>query len=97
MYTAVSQKSGRTQSLLTVKSRVAKLGVTIPSLEPIAGHMAVNFAVNVLQALSGIPVDPTIHCWLDGTVALHWINNQGGYRQFPANRVDKIQHHSNVV
>ena len=97
VYAVVSQKSGTTQGLLTAKSRVAKQGLTIPRLELIAGHMAVNLAVNVRHSLAGLPIDPVIHCWLDSTVALHWINNQGDYRQFVANRVSKIQNHPNVT
>ena len=52
VYAVVSQKSGTTQGLLTAKSRVAKQGLTIPRLELIAGHMAVNLAVNVRSFLS---------------------------------------------
>ena len=33
------------------------------------------------------------YCWLDSTVALHWICGGGEYRQFVANRVQKIQEH----
>ena len=97
VYTVVSQKSGTTQGLLTAKSRVTKQGLTIPRLELIAGHMAVNLAVNVRDSLTSLPIDPVIHCWLDSTVALHWINNCGNYRQFVANRVEKIQNHTNVT
>ena len=35
-----------------------------------------------------------VHCWLDSTVALYWINGQGDFRQFVANRVAKIQEHN---
>ena len=38
----------------------------------------------------------SLHCWLDSTVALYWINGQGEYRQFIANRVAKIQSHTRV-
>ena len=44
VYAVISQKSGTTQGLLTAKSCVAKQGLTIPRLELIAGHMAVNLA-----------------------------------------------------
>ena len=62
VYTVVSQEFGTTQGLLTAKSRVAKQGLTIPRLELIAGHMAVNLAVNVRDSLTNLPVDPMIHC-----------------------------------
>ena len=70
VYTVVSQKSGTTQGLLTAKSRVTKQGLTIPRLELIAGHMAVNLAVNVRDSLTSLPIDPMIHCWLDSSG--HW-------------------------
>ena len=38
-----------------------------------------------------------IHCWLDSTVALYWIKDQGDYRQFVANRIQKICQHENVI
>ena len=97
VYMVVSQESGTTQALLTAKSRVAKQGLTIPRLELIPGHMAVNLAVNVRDSLTNLAVDPMIHCWLDSTVALHWINNRGKHQQFVANRVEKIQNHTNVT
>ena len=48
----VSQASGTTQGLLTAKSRVAKQVLTIPRLELIVEHMAVNLAVNVRNSLT---------------------------------------------
>ena len=59
--------------------------------------MAVNLAVNVRHSLAGLSIDPMIHCWLDSTVALHWINNRGDYRQFVANRISKIQKNPDVT
>ena len=37
-----------------------------------------------------------IYCWLYSSVALHWLNDDGQYRQFVANRVNKIRSHPNV-
>ena len=45
--------------------------------------------MNVRNALKDLP-EPTIYGWLDSTVALHWILGNGLYRQFVANRVQKI-------
>jgi hypothetical protein len=84
VYAVVSQKSGTTQGLLTAKFRVAK------RLELIAGNMAFNLAANGRCSLIGLPIDSMIDCWLDSTVAFHWIHNQGDYRQFVANCVSKI-------
>lgn len=30
-----------------------------------------------------------MHCWLDSTVALYWINGQKDYRQFVSNQVEE--------
>ena len=38
-----------------------------------------------------------IHCWLDSSVALHCLNNDGQYRQLVANRVNKVRSHLNVL
>ena len=97
VYAVVTQESGTTQGLITAKSRIAKQGLTIPCLELVAGHMAVNLAANVRESLNGFRLDPDIQCWLDRTVALHWISDRGVYRQFVANRVRKIQSHPNVI
>ena len=95
VYAVVKQEDGVIQGLVCSKSRLAKRNLTIPRLELISGHMTVNLATNVQQALTSHPA--TVHCWLDSTVALYWINDQGEYRQFVANRVQKIRQHENVT
>ena len=65
-------------------------------LELVAGHMAVNLVTNV-EAAIGVEKVTEVHCWLDSTVALYWINGQGEYRQFVANRVKKIHEHERVI
>ena len=57
--------------------------------------MSVNLVSNVARVLSDFQVET--HCWLDSTVALFWIRGKGEYRQFVANRVQKIQQHDKVV
>jgi hypothetical protein len=57
--------------------------------------MAVNLLSNVANEIDRRVVSST-YCWLDSTVALYWINGQGEYRQFVANRVAKIQSHTRV-
>ena len=96
VYAVLQQESGKVQRLVTAKSRLAKTNLTIPRLELVAGHMAVNLAVNVRNALEGFKMAENIHCWLDSSVALHWLNDDGQYRQFVANRVNKIRSHPNV-
>ena len=51
---------------------------------------------NGASALDGFPLMEK-YCWLDSTVALHWIRSPGTYKQFVSNRVEKIQAHSEVT
>ncbi|XP_028419005.1 uncharacterized protein LOC114544617 [Dendronephthya gigantea] len=95
VYAVVEQQETTTQGLVCSKSRLAKRDLTIPRLELVAGHMAVNLGSNVERAI-GIEKVSGVHCWLDSTVALYWINGQGEYRQFVANRLKKIQEHERV-
>ena len=92
VYAVVRQDSGTTQGLLAAKARLAKEQLTIPRLELVAGHMAVNSVDNIRHTLDGFPVT-SLHCWHDSSVALHWICGNGEYRQFMANRVKKIKEH----
>ena len=55
--------------------------------------MAIKLATNVERAINQNRVK-AVHCWLDSTVALYWINSQGDFRQFVANQVAKIQEHN---
>ena len=75
VYAVVKQESGSTQGLVTAKSCLAKQNLTNLRLELVAVHMAVNFGVNVRNAIDA--VSPTLHCWLDSTVALYWISDCG--------------------
>ena len=52
--------------------------------------MAANLVDNVKEALQSFPVEG-VYCWLDSSVALHWIKGGGDYKQFVSNRVRKIQ------
>ena len=52
--------------------------------------MAANLLENALRALSGFPVSKVV-AWSDSTVTLHWIKENGQYKQFVKNRVDKIR------
>ena len=90
VYAVTHQATGLSQGLVTAKSRLAKKGLTIPRLELVSGHMAADLVDNVKEALQGFPVED-IHCWLDSSVALHWIKGGGDYKQFVSNRVRKVQ------
>ena len=61
VYAVVTQPSGINQGLVAAKARLAKQGLTIPRLELISGHMAVNLIANVIKALEGFPVKQ-MHC-----------------------------------
>ncbi|XP_028413930.1 uncharacterized protein LOC114536783 [Dendronephthya gigantea] len=90
VYAVAEQESGTTQGIVCAKSRLAKKSLTIPRLELVAGHMTANLVTNVERAI-GMEKVTEIHCWLDSTVALYWINGQGEYRQFVSNRVKKVK------
>lgn len=47
-----------------------------------------NLLPNMDSALDGFPLMEK-YCWLDSTVALHWIRSPGTYKQFVSNRVEK--------
>ena len=96
VYAVVKQPSTLNQELVAAKARLAKQGLTIPRRELVSGHMAVNLLSNVQAALQGFPVT-SLHCWLDSSVALHWISGGGDYKQFVANRVRKIKEHVEVI
>ncbi|KAK3727323.1 hypothetical protein QZH41_006278 [Actinostola sp. cb2023] len=95
VYAVVSQPTGVNVGLVAAKARLAKQGLTIPRLELVSGHMAVNLITNTRDALKGFPVGE-LQCWLDSTVALHWIRGAGEYKQFVSNRAHKIQQHKDV-
>ena len=59
--------------------------------------LAVQFPTSTSRLVGRLFVPkPTIHAWLDSTVALHWILGNGQYRQFVENRLQKIRAHSQI-
>jgi hypothetical protein len=92
----VDQPSGTTQTLVAAKSRLAKRNLTIPRLELISAHMAVNLLTNVRHALDRF-LKVELHCWLDSTVVLYWLQGSGRYKQFVQNRIRKIHQHPNTT
>ena len=95
-YRAVEQTSGVKQGLVAAKARLTKQGLTVPRLELVAGHMAVNLLTNVHDVLTGYPVK-LLNAWLDSTVALHWIRGASEYKQFVGKRVRKIKEKESVI
>ena len=55
-----------------------------------SGHMASNLVHKVKEALHGFS-ERNRYCWLDSTVALHWIRGSGEYKHFVGNRARRIQ------
>lgn len=92
VYAVLERESVTTQEIVCSKSRLAKKNLTIPRLELVAGHMAVNLVINVERAIGSERVN-NIHCWFDSMVALFWINGQGEYTQFASNRVKITELH----
>ncbi len=95
VYAVVQQGEVKTQGLVCAKSRLAKQNLTIPRLELVAAHMAVNLVSNVEKAIKNCDEIET-HCWSDSTVTLHWINRSGEHPQFVSNRVRKIRDHDHI-
>ena len=95
VYAVVQQPSGSNQGLVAARSRLAKPQTTIPRLELLAAHMAVNLVKNVKEAITGFPVNE-ITCWSDSTVVLYWLQGTETYKQFVASRVTKIHSHEDV-
>ena len=54
VYAVIRQASRTNQGLIAARSRLAKQGLTIPRLELVAGHMAVNLIDNIRDALDGL-------------------------------------------
>ena len=49
-------------------------------LELVAGLMMANLGSNDRNALGGFPLTSETKCWLDSTVAFHWIHDNSDYR-----------------
>ena len=96
VYAVARQAAGTNQGLIAARSRLSKQGLTIPRLELVAGHMAVNLIINVREALEGLPLT-SMHCWLDSSVAVYWIRGRGEHKQFVSNRVEKINTHHGIT
>jgi hypothetical protein len=61
VYAVVRQPSGTNQGLVAARSRLAKPQTTIPRLELLAAHMAVNRVENVKEAMNGFPLNETTY------------------------------------
>ena len=86
VYTVVYQPSVTNQWLVVSKSCISKKKLTISRLELVSSHMASNLIENVKAALKHCNIR-SVTGWTDSIVILHWLNRQGLYKQFLANRV----------
>ena len=77
----ITQTSGSGVGLVIARTRLVKMAS--------AYRMATNLITNARDALKGFLIGG-LHCWLDSTVALHWIKGAGEYKQFVGNCVRKI-------
>ena len=89
IYAVIKQGKEILQGFLVSKTRLAKRDLTVPRLELVGCHMVSNLLHNTVNVLSHLPIKG-VFAWTDSTVCLHWINGQGNYKQFIANRVKKI-------
>ena len=93
VYDVVDELKGKSQGLLTSKSRLSKKNFTIPRLELIAANMATNLLSNAKLALCKNQI-PNCYGWLDNTTVLFWLQDNNVYKQFVCNRVQKIKQQS---
>ena len=78
------------QSLITSKSRLAKKKISRLRLELIAAHMSSNLARNLKCSLSKFNIRE-VYAWSDSTVTLHWLKDNGEYKELVYDRVVKIK------
>ncbi|XP_028394878.1 uncharacterized protein LOC114519022 [Dendronephthya gigantea] len=96
IYAVIKQTGKVSQGFLISKARLAKRDLTIPRLELVSCHMLSNLLHNVVNVLSHLHIGG-VFAWTDSTVCLQWIQGQGKYKQFVANRVQKINEKEGVV
>ena len=96
VYSVFEQLSGVTQRLIAARTRLAKRGLTIPRLELVGSHMAVNLLSNVYRSLADYLPSTQLMAWSDSTVVLWWLKGNDNHMQFVNNRIQKIQSYQSV-
>lgn len=77
-------------SLVCSKSRVAPVSsTTLPRLE-LCGAVVMAELTEKVKAALGMPIDKITY-WTDSELVLSWINREGSYKTFVANRVAEIK------
>ena len=77
-----------------IKFKVVKEGDSL--CRDLSWHTTANTLQNTREALAGFPINHVVG-WCDSSVVLHWIKDNGKYKQFVKNRVDKICSKKNIV
>jgi len=93
--TSLDKEAVQDQHLLVAKSRIAPKDAAIPRLELIGAHMLSRILNHVMKILSDYPIKEC-HGWVDSTMVLHWIKDQGKWSQFVRNRIMAINAINNV-
>ena len=89
-YAVIYQPNKIGLDLITSKSRLAKINLTIPRLELIAAQMSANLSQNIKNALNNQNVR-NFYAWSDSTVVLHWLKDKRKYKVFVSNGVATIR------
>ena len=96
VYAVLKKGDKQFQGLIASKCRIARKNTSIPRLELVSAHMAVNLVDNIRTALEGYNINGN-YIWLDGSVALYWIiKNNGKWKQNLSKRVEKIRQKKEV-
>ena len=88
-YAIIYQPNMTSQGLITSKSKLAKINLTIPHLKLIVTQMSANLSQNIKNALSNQNVR-NLYAWSDSTVVLYWLKDKRESKFFVSNRVVKI-------
>ena len=77
--------------LLCAKTRVAPLkSLSVPKLELMSARVLAVLMSNVIEALCSIIKIERVRYWLDSKTALHWVYNNGEWKQWIQFRVAEI-------
>ncbi len=95
-YLVYTTQMGKRSKMLTSKTRVAPLKqLSIPRLELLACLILARLICTIKNALSSQVSIQNVKLWSDSMTALHWMQNQGEWKQFVRHRVNEILQLSN--
>ena len=78
--------------LMSSKTRAAPLKpLTIPRKELLSALLTARLITSVRFTLENFITIASVNCWLDSSIALHWVtNNENEYKPFNENRRQEI-------